>query len=186
MVWAGCGCASATKVQANIHNLIEISMATRNYDSKKAGSRKQTKEPRCLSEILAEYFASNSPLGLAYCNRLFKDIFPDTHLAVDLKLLTRKPGRIPVGAFLDGAITRDSKDHFCFIQNVDGKKIVVVRNPHLYKGKCVNVIKKEDMLFLTFNRPHFTKDFTFQDFCREAAAELIMVAGLVGENPKGE
>jgi len=39
-------------------------------------------------------------------------------------------------------------------------------------------------LYPTFNRPRYSKNFTFQDFCREAAEELIVVTGLVEENEK--
>ena len=51
----------------------------------------------------------------------------DTHLDVDLKLITREPGRMPVGTMLDGAITHDEEDHFTFIQNDPEKKKVVVK-----------------------------------------------------------
>ena len=150
---------------------------------KLAGSKRMN-EPRRLSEVLNEYFAGNSPLAVAYCDRLFKDLHPDTHLDVDLKLLTREPGHIPVGAMLDGAITRDEVNHFCFIQNDPEKKkvLVTMRNPHVYLGKRINVNRKDDgTLYPTFNRPQYTDSFTFQDFCREAAEELLAVAGLIEE-----
>lgn len=150
---------------------------------KLAGSKRMN-EPRRLSEVLNEYFAGNSPLAVAYRDRLFKNLHPDTHLDVDLKLLTREPGHIPVGAMLDGPITRDEVNHFCFIQNNPEKKkvLVTVRNPHVYLGKRINVNRKDDgTLYPTFNRPQYTESFTFQDFCREAAEELLAVAGLVEE-----
>lgn len=150
---------------------------------KLAGSKRMN-EPRRLSEVLNEYFAGNSPLAVAYRDRLFKNLHPDTHLDVDLKLLTREPGHMPVGAMLDGAITHDKEDHFIFIQNDPEKKkvLVTMRNPHVYLGKRINVNRKDDgTLYPTFNRPKYTESFTFQDFCREAAEELLAVAGLVEE-----
>ena len=142
-------------------------------------------DPRTVGEILHNYLEnSNEPLAVAYRDRLFKDFFPDTHLDVDLKLLTREPGRMPVGAYLDGAITRDGENHFSFFQNDTEKKRLVVtqRNPHIYLGKRINVNRKDDgTLYPTFNRPSYNKDFSFQDFCREAAEELLVVAGLLGE-----
>ncbi len=150
---------------------------------KLAGSKRMN-EPRRLSEVLNEYFAGNSPLSVAYRDRLFKNLHPDTHLDVDLKLLTREPGHIPVGAMLNGAIARDEVNHFCFIQNDPEKKkvLVTMRNPHVYLGKRINVNRKDDgTLYPTFNRPQYTESFTFQDFCREAAEELLAVAGLVEE-----
>ena len=89
---------------------------------------------------------------------------------------------MPVGAYLDGAITRDGENHFSFFQNdIEKKKMVVTqRNPHVYLGKSINVNRKDDgTLYPTFNRPRYNKDFSFQDFCREAAEELLMVASLI-------
>lgn len=122
-------------------------------------------------------------------NLRFKNIFPNTELSVDLKLLTREPGRMDVGAYLDGTITHDGEDHFTFIQNASEKKKVEVtqRNPHVYCGLRINVNRKDDgTLYPTFNRPRYTKDFKFQDFCREAAEELLAVAGLVEKMPMAE
>ena len=114
---------------------------------------------------------------------LFKDIYPNTELGTDLKLLTRKPGRTPIGECLDGVLTHDGEDHFTFIQNANEmKKMVVHRSPIIFKGECINVHKKEDgSLLLTFNRPQFSEDFTFQDFCRKAAEELFVFACHVGK-----
>ena len=160
----------------------------KDLNSKRRPSGSKKNEPKVIGEVLNEYFASNEPLAVAYRNRLFKDIFPDTHLDVDLKLITREPGRMPVGEMIDGAITHDGEDHYTFIQNDPLKKVVQMqRNPHVYMGKCINVNKKDDgTLYPTFNRPQFTEDFTFQDFCREAAEELFIVAGLVEKNRKAE
>ena len=153
------------------------------FEKRLEGSGKKN-EPKVIGEVLNEYFRSNEPLAVAYRDRLFKDLHPDTHLDVDLKLLTREPGHIPVGAMLNGAIARDEVNHFCFIQNDPEKKkvLVTMRNPHVYLGKRINVNRKDDgTLYPTFNRPQYTESFTFQDFCREAAEELLAVAGLVEE-----
>ena len=154
-------------------------------------------DPRTVGEILHDYLEnSNEPLAVAYrehtseteavdeTDRLFKDFFPDTHLAVDLKMMTREPGRMPVGAMIDGAITHDDEDHFTFIQNnlKNRKLVVTMRNPHIYLGKFINVNRKDNgTLYPTFNRPQYTESFTFQDFCREAAEELLAVGGLIEE-----
>lgn len=165
-----------------------------------SGSEKN--EPKVIGEVLNDYLRSNEPLAIAFrkrkakseaakateaeveTNQLFKNFFPDTHLNVDLKLVTREQGRIPVGAYLDGAITRDGENHFSFFQNDAEKKRLVVtqRNPHVYLGKRVNLNRKDNgTLYPTFNRPNYTKDFSFQDFCREAAEELLVVTGLIEE-----
>lgn len=120
--------------------------------------------------------------GLFEGDQLFKDIHPNTELSVDLKLLTREPGRLDVGEYLDGVITRDGEDHYTFIQNATEQKEVLVirRNPHVYLGKRINVVRKDDgSLYPTFNRPRYSEQLTFKDFCLEAAEELLAVAGLV-------
>ena len=96
-----------------------------------------------------------------------KGFYPNTELGIDLKLMTKEPGRMAVGEYLDGAITHDGEDHFTFVQNDQEKKLqkVVQRNPHVYEGKYINVNRKKDgTLYPTFNRPQFSERFTFQDF----------------------
>lgn len=108
------------------------------------------------------------------------NFYPNTELGIDLKLITRKPGRLAVGEYLDGAITHDGEDHFTFVQNAQEKKQqkVVQRNPHVYEGTYINVNRKKDgTLYPTFNRPQFSERFTFQDFCQGAADELRSISG---------
>ena len=109
-----------------------------------------------------------------------KGFYPNTELGIDLKLLTRKPGRLTDGEYLDGVITHDGEDHFTFVQNDSEKKKekVVQRNPHVYEGTYINVNRKKDgTLYPTFNRPQFTDKFTFQNFCLLAAKELCEIGG---------
>ena len=109
-----------------------------------------------------------------------KGFYPNTELGIDLKLLTRKPGRLTDGEYLDGVITHDGEDHFTFVQNGSEKKKdkVVQRNPHVYEGTYINVNRKKDgTLYPTFNRPQFSERFTFQDFCQGAANELRIISG---------
>ena len=84
-----------------------------------------------------------------------------------------------VGEYLDGAITHDGEDHFTFVQNDQEKKLqkVVQRNPHVYEGTYINVNRKNDgTLYPTFNRrPQFKNFFTFEEFCRGAANELLCI-----------
>ena len=150
----------------------------KDFISRPSGSEKN--EPKVIGEVLNKYFQSNEPLAVAYRNHLY----PDTHLCVDLKVYSRTQGRMPVDAYIDGVLTRNGEDRFTFVQNdAEKKKLMVTqRNPHIYVGKRINVNRKTDgTLYPTFNRPRYSKDFSFQDFCREAAEELLVVAGLVKE-----
>ena len=113
-------------------------------------------------------------------NLKFNNFYPNTELVIDLKLMTKEPGRMAVGEYLDGAITHDGEDHFTFVQNDQEKKLqmVVQRNPHVYEGTYINVNRKKDgTLYPTFNRPPFSERFTFQDFCQGAADELRIISG---------
>ena len=115
-------------------------------------------------------------------DRLFREFFPDTHLCVDLKILSRKPGRMHVGEYINCLLTRDGEDHFEAIEDALKKQAAVHRNPIIYKGMHINVHRTADgTLYPTFSRPHYTECFTFKDFCRKAAEELMAVSGLVKE-----
>lgn len=167
----------------------------RNFE---AGSKKSN-EPRLLGSIVNEMLHSDSPLAKGYRQyiasheneetsvesepaRLFEDIYPHTELDVDLKLFTLKPGRVNEGEFLPGMLTRDGEDHFSFVENASERKKVVTRNPRVYSGRYVNVSQQDDgSMYPNFNRPRYSENFSFKDLCREASAELLVVAGLVGE-----
>ena len=159
----------------------------------KAGS-KETNEPRLLGSIMDEMLHSNEPLAkgfrqyiasrengeddaLAVPTFLFRDLHPDTHLGIDLKILSRKPGRMRVGEYINCLLTRDGEDHFTAVEDALKKRVAERRNPIIFKGMRINVHSRADgTLYPTFNRPHYTKRFTFSDFCRKAAEELMAVA----------
>lgn len=143
--------------------------------------------PRMAGEILHGIPESgNEQLAIARRERILKDLFSNTEIGIDMKLITREPGRVSVGTCLDGAITRDGEYHYTFIQNDSDKRRATIgqRNPHVYEGKRINVNQKPDgTLYPTFNRPRYTEGFTFLDFCREAADELYAFVSLMGKNP---
>ena len=157
----------------------------------RAGSEKQY-GPRLVGVILQDHWEnSNEPFARAFrkhtaeaereADQLFVDIFPNTELCVDLKLMTRKPGRMSVGDSLPGFITRDGEYLFRFVENAK-KRVVVRRNPRIYSGRFINVIRHADgSLVLTFNRQVLTADFSFRDFCLAAVQELLTIIGLLDE-----
>ena len=189
-------------IQMEDKNIITMTGNREGWNRNKMSGSRKSNEPKVLSEVLDEYFQSDEPLAVAFrkwnekreaaakaeekreSSRLFSEVFPHTEPCVDLKLFTCSPGRMLLGEYLDGIITRVDEDEFCFVQNEPLKKKVksVRRNPHIYRGRCINVVRDDDgMMRPTFNHPHYTERFTFQDFCREAAEELQMLAGLVEE-----
>lgn len=141
--------------------------------------------PRLVGEILQDYFEnSNSPFTTAFRRRLFKDLHPNTEPCVDLKLYTRKPGRLPVGANIKCILVHHSEDGYtCIEDSPEMKKPRVTRrNPVIFVGDCVNVhLLADGTKRLEFNRPRFNSSYTFGDFCLAAAQELVTIARLLGE-----
>lgn len=135
-----------------------------------------------LLNINVTRVGSEEQYGPRKAGEFLKDLFPNTEPCITFKMLTRQPGRMDVGAILRGILTRDGEEHYTFLEEGDQQKASSQRNPHVYRGRFVNVNQSGDgTLYPTFNRPRYTKEFSFQDLCREAAAELLMVAGLVGK-----
>ena len=150
----------------------------KNNKKNRAGFEAQY-DPRPVGEILHDFFEnSNEPLAVAFRHR---KAYANTEPCVDLKLLTQKPGRMPEGECLIGTIAHDSENHFTFCEAVPETKSRK-HNPCIYKGYAINVHRKDDgTIYPTFRQPQYTKYYTFMDFCREAAEELLMMAGLVEE-----
>lgn len=142
----------------------------------KAGAQKLQHAPRLAVEIDEDL--------------LFKKLFPNTEMAVDVKIYADKPGRMAVGDTIAATVTRDGEDHFTILQMAREKlrnltsrtKPKVKRNPIILPGTYINVHEAEDgTRYPTFNRPEYTENFTFYDLCLGAAQELLAVAGLVGK-----
>ena len=109
---------------------------------------------------------------------------PPTHAepCIDLKLLTRHRGRLPIGGYLGGTIVHDGEKHYSFVEIArDRRWIPQQRNPHIYEGRFVNVNRRPDgRLYPSLTRPPYTEVFTFRHFCLAAAEELRMVADMIG------
>lgn len=149
-----------------------------NSKNRPSGSKK-TNEPKVISEVLSEYFASDEPLAVAYRDRLH----PNTELDVDLKLLTRKPGRLPIGKILGGSLAHDDEQHYTF---TEGQRQMVVsrRYPLVYQGWYVNVHRHDDgALYPSFKRVPIKEDTDVEDFIRIVGLELRNgLKGFVGKS----
>ena len=108
--------------------------------------------------------------------------YPHTEPGIDLKLLTRHRGRLPIGGYLGGVITHHGEGHYSFVEHAGGRQwIPQQRNPHIYEGRFVNVNRRPDgSLYPSLTRPPYTEVFTFRHFCLAAAEELRMVADMIG------
>ena len=105
-----------------------------------------------------------------------------TELCVDVKTFLLNDRITKMGKAYKGLLIHDAKDHFSFIETAPKKEVPTTRNPQIFKGSCINVNQNEDgSLRPTFNRPRYSEVFTFRDFCRAAARELLIVSDLVEE-----
>ena len=105
----------------------------------------------------------------------------NTELCIDLKTILTSDRRAKMRKDYQGVLTRDGREHFTFIEEASEMKrtVVVSRNPIVYAGACINVHRRDDgSLYPTFRHPQLSTFYTFRDFCREAAEELLMMAGL--------
>ena len=142
-----------------------------------AGSRKQSHEPRRLSEVLDEYFASNSPLARAYRDHLF----PNTEPCCQLKLLTREPGRLPVGAYLNGVIAHDKEDSYVFTEMP--LQAARKRNPQVFNGRYITITQRRNGTYRVNMKPvEIGGGFDVDGYALGVCNELLLALGcLVGE-----
>ena len=105
----------------------------------------------------------------------------NTELCVDLKTILTSDRKAKRFKDYRGVLTRDGREHFTFMEEAPERK-ARKHNPCVYKGYTINVHRRDDgTLYPHFRLPQYTRFYTFRDFCREAAEELLMVAGLVEE-----
>jgi len=105
-------------------------------------------------------------------------------LCMDVKTYLRNDHITQKGKDYSGVLNRDSDYHYTFVEDAPKENLITIvrRSPHIYKGTCVNVVRRADgNLYPTFNRPKYSEGFGFQDFCIAAAKELIEASSL-GEN----
>ena len=148
--------------------------------NKKAGSKRMN-EPRLIGSIVTEMLNSDSPLAVAYRERLH----PNTELDVDLKLLTRQPGRLAVGKSLGGALAHDDEQHFTFVEGMP--KAPSNRYPLLYRGWYINVHRHDDgALYPSFKRVPIKEDTDVEDFIRIVSLELRTALKSLVKKGKGK
>lgn len=114
----------------------------------------------------------------AAAGRTWTGLYPNTELDVDLKLVTQKQGRMELGEYLDGMITRDGDDHFTFVENDTERGKATRRNPSIYMGQWINVKRRADgTVYPTFKRTKGIGAGKLGDYAVNTTCELLMVAG---------
>lgn len=114
----------------------------------------------------------------AGAGRTWTGLYPNTELDVDLKLVTQKQGRMELGEYLDGMITRDGEDHFTFVENATEQRKATRRNPSIYMGQWINVKRRADgTVYPTFKRTKGIGAGKLGDYAVNTTCELLMVVG---------
>lgn len=114
----------------------------------------------------------------AGAGRAWTGLYPNTELDVDLKLVTQKQGRMELGEYLDGMITRDGEDHFTFVENATEQRKAERRNPTIFSGQWINVKRRADgTVYPTFKRTKGIRAGKLGDYAVNTTCELLMVAG---------
>lgn len=114
----------------------------------------------------------------AGAGRTWTGLYPNTELGADLKLVTQKQGRMELGEYLDGMITRDGEDHFTFVENATEQRKTERRNPTIFSGQWINVKRRADgTVYPTFKRTKGIGAGKLGDYAVSTTCELLMVAG---------
>ena len=158
--------------------------------------------PRLVGDILNEMFSSNEPLATSIRqllpdafgdvdaeddgdDQLFKTIYPNTELGVDLKLFTRTPGRLMIGKDYSGVLARDEEYHYTFVE-IPGCSFSHKRNPHVFEGRYITVTRRDDGTYrLNFRPVKMGRRFSIDRYAAGVSGEIRKaLKGLVGEGKK--
>lgn len=141
----------------------------------------RTQEPRLMNDIINDLFNGQTPFARARrhrSGRAWTGLYPNTELDVDLKLVTQKQGRMELGEYLDGMITRDGEDHFTLVENATEQRKATRRNPSIYMGQWINVKRRADgTVYPTFKRTKGIGAGKLGDYAVNTTCELLMVVG---------
>ena len=175
-----------------------------------AGSKK-TDEPRLIGDILAEMFSSGSPLAKAIgqsvashkyataerkANAEDADAegkaaaednsgwFFNTELCSDIKTYLCFDRIAKIGKVYKGLLRRDSDDHFSFFEcRCSASANAIIRNPHVFEGKYINVTRRlmDGHIRFNFKEVDFGGRFTPMSFAIGVMKEIIMAFKCLGK-----
>lgn len=130
------------------------------------------------TESAGSTWTENMRTESAAAGRTWTGLYPNTELGVDLKLVTQEQGRMKLGEYLDGMITRDGEDHFTFVENDTEQRKAERRNPSIYMGQWINVKRRADgTVYPTFKRTKGIGAGKLGDYAVNTTCELLMVVG---------
>ena len=176
----------------------------------RAGSR-NSNEPRLIGDILAEMFSSNSPLAKALrlnvASHKYADAerkadtedadaatewkadtadnsgwFRNTELCSDIKTYLCFDRIAKIGKVYKGLLRRDSDEHFSFFECRPSAN-AIIRNPHVFEGKYINVTRRlmDGHIRFNFKEVDFGGRFNPMSFAIGVMKEIIMAFKCLGE-----
>ena len=115
-------------------------------------------------------------------------LYPDTHLCVDLKVVSRKPGHMYVTASKGGVLQRDGEDHFTFFEDAlfedaSVRSAARRRTSYLFRGRYISLTLCADgSLRLNFRRVPMGRGFRVERYALGVYNEICQaLCGLVEE-----
>lgn len=150
-----------------------------------AGSKKAN-GPRLVGEILHKYLEnSNEPLAVAYREQSADaDSWNrNTDLCMDVKTFLRSDRITRIGKDYPGVLTRNTDDHYSFVETVAHTSTDGKRNPRVYGGNLITVTRRDDGSYRTNFKPmKVDADFSVEAYAEGVKLELIKaLKGLVEE-----
>ena len=100
---------------------------------------------------------------------------------MDVKTILHSGRSSKIGKDYQGVLTRDTGDHFTFIETIP--PVPEKRNPQVFRGKYITVTRRDDGTY----RPNFKPmkvgaDFSVAQFSSDVANELLWALdGLIEE-----
>ena len=173
-----------------------------------AGSKK-TDEPRLIGDILAEMFSSNSPLAKAISQSVASHKyataerkadtedadaegkadtagnsgwFRNTELCSDIKTYLCFDRIAKIGKVYKGLLRRDSDDHFSFFECRPSAN-AIIRNPHVFEGKYINVTRRlmDGHIRFNFKEVDFGGRFNPMSYAIGVMTEILKAFKCLGE-----
>ena len=183
---------------------------TKVFNSNFQAGSKKTDEPRLIGDILAEMFSSKSPLAKAIrqsvASHKYADAegkaaaedadaegkaaaegnsgwFRNTDLCVDIKTFLCRDRIAKIGKNYAGVLCRDTDDHYSFVETATPVANAIIRNPHVFEGKYINVTRrmKDGHIRFNFKEVDFGGRFNPMSFAIGVMKEIIMAFKCLGE-----
>lgn len=168
-------------------------------------------KPRLVGDILAEMLSSDSLFVKAFrhCADSHEDAaaggqaadedyaaveretdffagsgwFRNTDLCVDVKTFLRHDRIAKIGKNYTGVLCRDTDDHYSFVETATPVANAIIRNPHVFEGKYINVTRRmrDGHIRFNFKDVDFGGRFNPSSFAIAVMKEILKAFKCLGE-----